>query len=228
MIEFLKLLWVRATVFWYEGIEFFKVVCRFYSNRDFREQDLSLLKRYFFISPYAISKIYLLSQGAEDPYLYGETPLTTLALIAEKCQLSAYDVVYDLGCGRGRTCFWLSAFVDCRAVGVDQVPTFIEKANAVKAQYYVSSVKFLEGDYLDFSFKDATVIYLYGTCLEDSAVKLLIKKFSKLPSGTKIITVSYPLTDYLEYGQFDLFTLAETFQGSFTWGTADIYLQVRK
>lgn len=227
MLDFLKLLWVRAEVFCFEGIEFLKVIFRFYPDKAFRELDLSLLKSYFFVSPYAISKTYLLFKGAEDPYLYGETPLTSLSLVAKKCQLNARDVVYDLGCGRGRSCFWLAAFVNCRAIGIEQVPAFVEKANAVKVKYGVANAKFIEGDFLDFNYKDATAIYLYGTCLEDPFIKLLIKKFARLPPGTKIITVSYPLTDYLDYGQVDLFDLVDTFQASFTWGVADIYLHVR-
>jgi SAM-dependent methyltransferase len=228
MLEFLELLWVRARVFCYESIEFCKVAYRFYPNKLFRQWDLSLLTSYLFVSPFTISKAYLLAKGADDPYLYGETPLTTLSLIAQKCHLNPEDVVYELGCGRGRTCFWLAAFVKCRAVGIEQVPTFVEKANEVKGKYNIKNVRFLEGNYLDYNYKDATVIYLYGTCLEDPTIKLLIKKFARLPRGTKIITVSYPLTDYLDFGQFDLFDLNESFQASFTWGMADLYLHTRR
>lgn len=224
-MEFIKLLWIRAATYFYEGIEFLSVICRFYSNKAFRQQDLSLLQKYIFLNPFAVSKAFLLSKGAQDPYLYGETPLTTLAKIVKECGITSNDYVYELGCGRARTCFWLAAFVKCRILGIEQIPIFIEKANEVKAMYNVQNVEFYLGSYYDVSYKQATVIYLYGTCLEDSAIDRLLKKFSKMPSGAKVVTVSYPLTDY----EVDpLFDLVHTFEASYPWGTATLYLHVKK
>ncbi len=228
MLEFLKLLWVRATTFFYEALEFIKVVFRFYPNKKFRQQDLSLLRSYLFLNPYRICKEYLIRQGEEDPYVYGETPLTTLAQIAKECKLNAQDVVYELGCGRGRSCFWLGAFVNCRVTGIEQIDIFVVKANQIKTKYTVENVRFSSGNFLEFNYKDATVIYLYGTCLEEATIMHLIKKFAKMAPGSKIITISYPLTDYLELQNWALFELVHTFQAPFVWGWADVYLHVRR
>lgn len=228
MVEFLKLLWIRAVTFLYEGLEFIKVVFRFYPNKKFRQQDFSLIRRYLFYNPYRVCKDYLIQQGEKDPYVYGETPLTTLAQIANECALNERDVVYELGCGRGRSCFWLAAFVKCRVVGIEQIDLFVENANQVKAQYPEENVRFSLGNFLDYSYKDATVIYLYGTCLDEYTITHLIKKFAKLPPGAKIITVSYPLTDYLSLQEWGLFDLVHTFQAPFAWGWADVYLHVRR
>lgn len=224
-MEFLKLLWIRAKTYFYEWMEFLKVIFRFYTNKAFRQQDLSLLRKYFFANPYAISKAYLLSRGASDPYLYGETPLTTLEKIVKECGMNANDYVYELGCGRARTCFWLAAFVKCRVLGIEIIPTFVEKANEIKTKYNVQNVEFYLGSYYDVSFKEATVIYLYGTCLEDSAIERLLKKFAKMPSGAKVITVSYPLTDYEVNPLFDLI---HTFDASYPWGMTTLYLHIRR
>ncbi|MBA3603288.1 MAG: class I SAM-dependent methyltransferase [Parachlamydiaceae bacterium] len=227
MIEFLKLLWIRIVVYFYETIEFIEVVFRYYPNKRFRQQDLSLLSKYIFTSPYSISKNYLLARGADDLYQYGETPLTTLARIVKECQISEKDIVYELGCGRARTCFWLASFVKCRAIGIEQIPTFVEYANQVKNKFHVTGVKICEGNYLDYSYMDASVIYIYGTCLDEPVIKLLIRKFAKLPPGTKIITISYPLTDYVDYGQFALFNVVHRFEASFPWGKGAVYMHVR-
>lgn len=224
-MEFINLLWVRAATYLYEGLEYLKVIFRFYSNKSFRQQDLSLLWKYLFINPFAVSKAFLLSKGAEDPYLYGETPLTTLAKIVKECGITSSDTVFELGCGRARTCFWLADFVKCRILGVEQIPTFIEKANEVKTKYNVQNVSFYLGSYYAVSFKDATVIYLYGTCLNDSAIQRLLKKFAKMPAGAKVITVSYPLTDYESHPLFDL---THSFEASFPWGETTLYLHVKK
>lgn len=228
MGEFLTLLWIRAVTFLYEGIEFIKVVFRFYPNKKFRQEDFGLIRSYLFLNPYRICKDYLIQKGEEDPYVYGETPLTTLAQIAKECELTAQDVVYELGCGRGRSCFWLAAFVKCRVIGIEQIEIFVDIANQIKTKYALDNVRFSTGNFLDFNYKDATVIYIYGTCLDELTIQHLIKKFAKLPLGAKIITVSYPLTDYLELQNWGLFELVHTFQAPFAWGKADIYLQVRR
>lgn len=227
-MEFIKLLFVRAKVYFYEIFEFIKVILNYYTNKSFRQQDLCLLSKYFFTNPFTISKEYLLSHGAVDPYLYGETPLTTLSKICRECHLSSQDMVYELGCGRGRTCFWLANFIKCRVIGVEQIDVFVEKANQVKSQYSVHNLSIFKGNYLDFSFKEATVVYLYGTCLEEQSIQLLIKKFSKMAKGSKIITVSYPLTEYVDCTQFGLFDLVHTFEASFPWGNTTLYLHIRR
>lgn len=226
-MEFLRLLCLRAFVYLYEGFEFVKVVFRFYPNSRFRRHDLSLIRSYLFVNPYTVCKKHLLSKGAADPYLYGETPLTTFAEIVKRCGVKACDTVIEAGCGRGRACFWLADFVGCKVVGIEEVELFVEKANHIKKQCSLSGVSFYQGNYLDFSFKDATVVYLYGTCLEDSSIRLLFKKFSKMSAGSKIITVSYPLTDYLDCASQGMFKLVDSFEVSFPWGRSTVYLQVK-
>src|SRR6188768_1089931 len=92
-------------------VEYLRVVSRYYSTPAFLKIDAALVLSYLFKHPFALSKRFLLEQGAQDVYTYGETPLTTLDMIARECRLSPKDVVFDLGCGRGRACFWLNAFI---------------------------------------------------------------------------------------------------------------------
>lgn len=223
--DWLHLVGVNLLVKYRNAIEFSKVLVRYYPNAKFRKLDLSLLSKYFFKSPFSISKEFLMERGEEDIYVYGETPLTTLDEIAKTCQLSANDTVFELGCGRGRTCFWLSTFVHCKVVGIEYIPDFIDKANAVKKKYALAGVEFRQQDILKADLTGATVIYLYGTCYDQSFIEKLIKRFSKLPAGTKIITVSYTLNDY---SPRPLFETVKKIPCSYTWGKADVYLQIIK
>src|SRR5207253_2734624 len=138
---------------------------------------------------------YLLQKGEEDPYTYGETPLSTLDVIVKHCHITATDTVFELGCGRGRTCFWMNQFVGCRVVGIDYIPEFIQRANRIRSRFDLVDVQFREEDILNSQLTGATVIYLYGTCYSTPFIQTLIKNFALLPRGTKIITVSYPLSD---------------------------------
>jgi hypothetical protein len=80
---------------------------------------------------------------------------------------------------------------------------------------------FTLGDITTMNLSSATVIYLYGTCLQDDQIEKIARNMKKLPSATKIITVSYPLTDYFPYG----FKVQDQFEANFNWGKTDVYVQ---
>lgn len=205
--------------------EYIRVIYRYYSNATFRAADLLLLSKYIFRSPFAVSKAFMEARGEEDVYVYGETPLTTLETIAKECKITSQDTVFELGSGRGRGCFWLNIILGCKVVGIEYIPEFVEKAHAVIEKYRLSNIEFRQQDFLKADFRGATVIYLYGTCLDPSSIQKLMGKLSKLPAGTKIISVSYALKEYAPMPSFE--TL-KRFQADFTWGKGEVYLQVLK
>lgn len=225
IVDFFQLIGLNILVRIRNLIEFVYVACSYYSNIQFMKVDLSLLASYLFQNPFAISKRFLMQKGAEDVYAYGETPLTTLDKISQKCRLTKKDVVFELGCGRGRTCFWLNCLIGCKVIGIEQIPVFVEKAEAVRKRFHLDGMEFRQADILESSLNSATVIYLYGTCFEEEFIQALINKIKILPSGTKIITISYSLTEYSSEGIFEVLS---RFPGEFTWGTADVYLQIKK
>lgn len=223
--EFFELLWVNFVVFIKNSIEFFRVAFRYYRSFSFLKADLALRLTYLFNNPYKISKRFLMKKGADDIYAYGETPLTSLELIVKECGLSNKDCVFELGCGRGRTCFWLHSFVGCSVVGIEYVPEFVERAEKVTKRLGIANVEFRCTDMAKADLSGATACYLYGTCLDEKTINALISHFAKLPSGTKIITVSYPLTDYADT---DAFEVMKRFTVPYTWGNADVFLHIVK
>jgi SAM-dependent methyltransferase len=223
--EYGSLLWVNLTVQKSNLVEIVKVISKYYRNLSFAKLDFSLLMTYLFHNPFTISKRFLMHRGEQNVYAYGETPLTTLDSIVNTCRISDADTVFELGCGRGRTCFWLNCFIGCKVVGVEYIPDFVDRANRIKAQFHVDGVEFRNEDILDSDFSGATAFYIYGTCFEEDFIEKLIAKLSRLPAGTKIITVSYPLTHYTTK---PLFEVMKRFPAEFTWGSADVYLQIRK
>lgn len=229
MIEFLNLFRIKCLVAFFESIEFAKVCCHYYRDPLFRKQDLSLFLYYFFKNPYKVSKKWLLDQQEEDLYQYGETPLTTLATIAQRSALTEKDVVYELGAGRFRGAFWLAHFIGCNVIGIEQIPFFVEKAREIQKDYQIQNLEIIQGDFLKQRYEKGSAIYLYGTCLDDKTIRLLVKKFiSELSSGSKIITVSYSLEDYLDSNDRSQIDLIDQFQVSFVWGKGDVYLHLRK
>lgn len=223
--EFFELFGTNLAVKKRNFFEFCKVMVRYYTTIKFLRIDQALNRQYWFKNAYQISKEFLKRRKEENIYAYGETPLTTLEQIMQECQVKSSDRVFELGCGKGRTCFWMNAFLHCTVIGVDFVPAFISKAEKVKNAYKINDLEFRCEDILETDLKGATVIYLYGTCYEPEFIEKLIERFRSLPSGTKILTISYPLTDYTTS---PLFEVMKRFEAEFTWGTADVYLQQRK
>lgn len=223
--EVAALVWLNAKVQGIDFVEYMRVLYRYYWRMPFVKIDAYLVASYLCYNPFHISKRFLLKRGDKEIYAYGETPLTTLEKIATECRLTKSDVVFELGCGRGRTCFWLRTFIGCRVVGVEQIPEFITRANHIVSKFHVEGVEFRQEDMLQTDLTGATAIYLYGTCLEKPFIEKLIKKFERLPAGTKIITISFPLQEYADKLSFETM---KRFPVQFNWGTTDAYLQIKK
>lgn len=195
----------------------------FYKDPSFKKVDRALLKNYSFKNPYRISKQYLKSAGDKQIHIYGETPLSTFETIANECEIKQSDTVIDMGAGRGRGAIFLHHFKQCRVIGYEKIPHFVEVANKLITTFDLTGIEILEEDMFQADLSVASVIYLYGTCLEDEEIEHLIAKFSNLKAGTKIVTISYPLTDYADE---NVFKLVKEFTVSFPWGDTSAYLNI--
>jgi SAM-dependent methyltransferase len=219
-----KILLLNIKTTYFRIFEWLRVALRYYPREwGFVWIDLLLAVQYLWKNPHRISKAFLRAQGAKNSYGFGETPLTTLDHIAKKCRILSHDFVYELGCGSGRTCFWLQTFVGCQVVGVDYLPAFIKKANRVKRLSSSNKIHFIQEDMLQVNLRKATVIYLYGTCLEEQVIERLVGHFRQVRPLAKVITVSYSLAEY----DSTLFRVSQHFAARFPWGKADIYLNER-
>lgn len=204
--------------------DFLYTLLFFYRKPLFAAADLWLLLHYVIKSPFRISRIFLQKQGAEDIYRYGETPLKTFAYIAKTARITPQDTLFEVGCGRGRTCFWLRCFLGTTAVGIEMIPDFVKIASKVQRNLHIDRLDFRNEDFSQTDFSHATVVYFYGTGFEAGMVKKLIERLQTCPQGTRVITVSYPLSDY---GGASSFQLMKVFPARFTWGEADVYIHLK-
>lgn len=223
--EYLALFGLNLKVKFRNFIEYLQVVYRYYRKPSFAKVDLSLVLMYLFDNPFSISRRFFVHQQNSEEFTYGETPLTTFDKIAKEARITEQDKVYELGCGRGRVCFWLNSLIGCRVVGLELVPEFVVRAKRIQKKLKLDKISFKEGNFLKSDFKEATVIYLYGTCLEEKSIRDLITRFKDLPKGARIITVSYALSDYTNE---PLFETMKRFPAKFTWGEGDVYIQIKK
>lgn len=196
---------------WLEDRSFYKV----FGDPKFQEIDKELKKAYFWKNPYTISREFYEAIGEKDVHQYGETPLTTMSKITRALKLSAEDHIYEYGAGRGRTSFYLSHFTNAKVTAIEHNPVFVEKAKLIAEKFSVP-VEFLEKDFLDIEPDDATVIYLYGTCLPDKVIYDLCDKFKK---GVKVVTISYALCEYDKR-----FSVKQKLRVRFPWGETEAYI----
>ena len=220
LFHFKDLLWVLR-------FHFFKYLI-------FLPIDLFFLAVSFFINPYRLSRKYLLKKGAKEIYAYGETPLRTFTQIAKEAGLTSQDSFLELGSGRGRGAFWLFSLIGCRVMGIEQIGFFVRVNKLLLRLFKKKRLSFVQGDYLALEkpFKEATVIYLYGTNLEEEFLKKLVQKFKVLNSTTfktktrattKIITISYALSEYDQS-----FVTQKEWNVVFPWGKTTAYLNSLK
>lgn len=208
MIEFF-------TIRFFNLKDFFRTVFRYWRKGRFALVDATLLLSYFLKSPYRIAREF------NDSQPYGETPLVTMEAIAKAAEIGPHDVVYELGCGRGRTSFWLADWIGCKTIGIEYVPTFVDKAQKIAHFFGRDNPQFICEDILQASFSDATVIYFFGTAMQDADILRLIDRFKTLPSGVKIITISFALSEYSDEAHFPLL---KTLEVAFAWGTTTAYI----
>ncbi len=197
----------------FEWAEQHKVRKKLYKHSHFKRLDEALCSACSSKAAYRISKESLVSRGAENIYAYGETPLSTMARIAGECGITESDHVIELGAGRGRATLFLAEVIGCKVTAYEQIPEF----SKVLTEVAHPKIEVIEEDFFFCQQFDASVIYLYGTMLKNEEIELLASRF---PRGVKIITVSYPLSDYS-----DKYETIKSFPGRFPWGKTEIYLQ---
>lgn len=113
----------------------------------------------------------------------------------ELADLSADDVVYDLGSGDGRLLFAALEQGAGRCVGIEIDPELVNTATQAARQKGVDDkVRFLHGDILDFDLSPATVVFCF---LYPTAFEALGHKFQQeLKPGTRIVTESFPVYEW--------------------------------
>ncbi|WP_348660431.1 class I SAM-dependent methyltransferase [Chlamydiifrater volucris] len=163
---------------------------------------------------------------------YGETPWRALDKICKEFGISSKDSIADLGSGLGKVCFWFSQVVGCKRVtGIDREESFLSFAR--KVGQLISSklfcggrLRYLLGDFTSQSFVDYSCVYFYGTSFSPQTIRKLIRALKSLPESACVISVSYPLTDFLE-GK-ELFFVEKFIKVSFPWGKTEVFKNVRK
>lgn len=124
--------------------------------------------------------------------IFVPTPQEVVDAMLAMANVTAKDVVYDLGSGDGRIPITAAQKHGARAIGIDIDPQRIKEANEnlAKAAEVKGKVQFLNQDLFETDLSEATVITLY---LLPSLNQKLIPTLKKLKPGTRIVSHSFDM-----------------------------------
>ncbi|MBM76519.1 MAG: hypothetical protein CMK59_14020 [Proteobacteria bacterium] len=206
-------------------IEQTKVVLFFYVPYKWYKIDLLFSWYYWKKTPYKHNLSMMKDQGLDKTFLFGETPVTALKDIMTRAQILPDDVVFDLGCGWGKTTFFLATTANARrVVGIDCSEHFISTAETIRSRLDIEHIIFIRGDFFEIDYSDADVVYFYGSCAtKEQVVKLCSLWRDDLKPGAMVITTSYSLREYS-----DDFDVVDTVDLDFLWGLCTVFFHVKK
>jgi len=130
----------------------------------------------------------------EPDVVFVPTPQEVVDEMMKLAKVGPGDVLYDLGCGDGRTVI-TAAKLGARAIGIDINPVRIKESNENAAKNGMTGkVTFRNEDLFESNFRDATVVTLY--LLPSLNVKLRPKLWKELKPGTRIVSHDFDMDDW--------------------------------
>jgi len=128
--------------------------------------------------------------GADVPYV--QTPTDVVAEMLRLAQVTANDVVYDLGSGDGRIVIAAARDFGARGVGIEIDPGLVAYSNELARKAGVSErVTFRSEDLFDVNLSDATVVALYLSY--DMNLRLRPKLLRELQPGSRIVSHDFDM-----------------------------------
>jgi SAM-dependent methyltransferase len=125
---------------------------------------------------------------------YVPTPMEVVNKMLEMANVSARDMVYDLGCGDGRIVIAAAKDRGARGVGIDLNPERIAEANQNARQAGVTDkVQFRVGDLFKTDVSAATVVTLY--LLPQVNRRLRPQLWQQLAVGTRVVSHAFDMGD---------------------------------
>jgi cyclopropane fatty-acyl-phospholipid synthase-like methyltransferase len=130
-----------------------------------------------------------------DPdVIFVPTPAEVVTAMLKLANVTAKDVVYDLGCGDGMIVTAAAKEFNARSVGIDINPVRVKEANERVAKAGVTDkVKILNEDLFEANIGEATVVTLY--LLQSLNEKLIPKLNKDLKPGTRIVSQTFSMGD---------------------------------
>jgi precorrin-6B methylase 2 len=126
--------------------------------------------------------------------IFVPTPQEVVDAMLTLAEVTASDIVYDLGSGDGRIPITAARTHGARGVGIDIDPQRIKEAMAnLETAGVADKVQFLNQDLFETDISEATVVTLY--LLPSLNLKLIEKLNRELKPGTRVVSHAFDMGD---------------------------------
>lgn len=134
---------------------------------------------------------------------YCPTPFAVARQMLEFADVSARDVLYDLGSGDGRVAILAAQEFGCRAVGVElNAKLWRESSEKAERLGLQGRVEFRQGSFFEADVREATVVTLYLLTATNGALQFHLA--SQLRPGARVVTVDYPVPGWRAEQQMEV------------------------
>jgi len=142
-----------------------------------------------------LSLAFAQEKKLRDPdVIFVPTPDEVVQEMLKLANVHKGDVLYDLGCGDGRTVIAAAQVPGVRAIGVDINPERIKESEENARKAGVSHAIFRNEDLFQTEIKDATVVFLY--LLPSLNLKLRPKLWQDLKPGARVVSHDFDMGDW--------------------------------
>jgi len=125
--------------------------------------------------------------------IFVPTPQEVVDEMLKVANVTARDVVYDLGSGDGRIPITAAKTYGARGIGIDICDIRIQEANAnLKTAGVADKVRFLKQDLFTTNISEATVVTMY--LLPTLNLRLIPKLNKELKPGTRIVSHAFDMS----------------------------------
>ena len=154
-----------------------------------------------FVLSFAVIAALVAPSSAQQPaplrspdVIFVPTPQEVVDAMLKLANVSASDLVYDLGSGDGRIPITAARTYGARGVGIDIDPQRIKEAmENLKTAGVADKVRFLNQDLFETDISEATVVSLY--LLPSLNLKVLTKLNADLKPGTRVVSHAFGMGD---------------------------------
>jgi len=158
----------------------------------------------------------------EADLVYGETLPGTACDLLRALEVGPQDTVVDLGCGRGVVPLVAGLVLGARAVGLDALPGYVQRASACARSLGLEQVRFLHADFRTAELPRGTVYFLAGTTLEPDSWTAVARNLARSARpGSRAASLSQPLPG-AEWEALGSRRMA------FSWGWGTVFLHRRR
>jgi SAM-dependent methyltransferase len=201
---------------------------RWYNSLSLKKHHAQFLQLFAGVNGFALSRQARVKCDAME-YTYGEIDFLSFIALLSLTKPNAKTVFYDLGSGTGKAVFACAMVFNVqKSCGIELFNLLHESALKQQQKFHqfpdykatATTVHFVNTDFLNADFSDATLIFINATALFGDSWRALNQRLDELSGDVTVITTSKKLTSAF-------FVLNKITRVEMSWGVVTAYIHHR-